>query len=221
MTEQQPTLRVTKQDVLEALGDTDPFRTNAGALRAKLGRGGNSTIQKLLEEIRAERTTPAKPVDIEAPLPPAPAELISAVWAACWRQSQLQTFARLDAAQQELSQLKESSTVLKSDHEALCSDVDDLREALTAQRDENAALVEQLSQVAAKHANEVVQLRTKLEEANAALAAAKLELAQTHELMQRDSELKDLAHRNDREHLLNQLAELKALLYRGKAGDVV
>lgn len=218
MTE-QPSLRVTKQDVLDALGDTDPHRTNAGALRAKLGRGGNSTIQKLLDEIRLERSAPAKPLDSEAPPPQAPADLIAAVWQACWKQSQLQTLSRLDATTLELSQLKESSTVLKADYEALCSEVDELREALSDRQEVNARTQAELAQMTATHTAEVMQLRAELEEANAAVRAAKLELVQARELMQRDSELKDLAHRNDREHLLNQLAELKALLYRGNAGE--
>ena len=46
--------RVTRDDVLAALGDTDPTRTNASAIRALIGRGGNTTIQRLLDEIRAE-----------------------------------------------------------------------------------------------------------------------------------------------------------------------
>lgn len=218
MTE-QPTLRVTRQDVLDALGDTDPFRTNAGALRARLGRGGNSTIQKLLDEIRAERTAPAKPVDSEAPPPPAPTDLVTAVWQACWRQAQLQTLSRLDVTTLELARLKESSTILRADYESLCADVDDLREALADKQEANARAQADLAQMATAHAAEVIQLRTELEQANAAVTAAKLELAQAHELLQRDSELKDLAHRNDREHLLNQLAELKAFLYRGNVGE--
>ena len=215
MTE-QPTQRVTKQDVLAALGDTDPSRTNANIIRARLGRGGNSTIQKLLNEIRAERSAPAKSIDSEAPPPPAPIELIATVWQACWLQAQAQTLSRLDKTNIELAQLKESSSILTNDYEALCDEVDNLRDALAAAEQTTAAAEAELRQVTAEHAAEINKLQLELDEANAALKAAKLELTQSHELMQRDSELKDLAHRNDREHLLNQLAELKALLYRGE-----
>lgn len=214
MVEQQ-NQRVTKQDVIDALGDTDPTRTNANVIRARLGRGGNSTIQRLLNEIRAERSAPLRPIDSEAPPPPAPTDLIAAIWQSAWRQAQAQTLSRLDKTNIELAQLKESSLILMNDYDALCDEVDNLRDAVATAEQANATVDAELRLVAAAHTAELNKLQAELAEANAALKSVKLELAQSHELTQRDSELKDIAHRNDREHLLNQLAELKALLYRG------
>ena len=50
---------VTLDDVRQALGDTDPSTTNAGKLRAILGRGGMNTVQRHLDTIRAELRTAA------------------------------------------------------------------------------------------------------------------------------------------------------------------
>src|SRR5574344_1235266 len=163
---EQTTQRVTRQDVLDALGDTDPTRTNANVIRARLGRGGNSTIQKLLNEIRAERSAPAKSIDSEAPPPPAPIELIATVWQACWLQAQAQTLSRLDKTNIELAQLKESSSILTNDYEALCDEVDNLRDALAAAEQTTAAAEAELRQVTAEHAAEINKLQLELDEAN-------------------------------------------------------
>lgn len=237
MTEPSSTSRVTKQDVLDALGETDPFKTNAGALRAKLGHGGNSTIQRLLNEIRSERSAPSTmPLDSDAIPPPAPVDLIESVWHVSWRYAQSQTLSRLDKVTSELSQLKETHALLSSDYDALCTDIDELRDTLKTQSDNCAELTEQLANLRAAHEGELSALRaahekqllaqdqaqaTKAAQMQAdhqqvlgALAAAQAELNQERELVRRDMQLKDTAHKHDREYLLNQITELKTLLYR-------
>lgn len=236
MTEPSSTSRVTKQDVLDALGETDPFRTNAGALRAKLGRGGNSTIQKLLNDIRNERSAPPAVLDSDVIPPPAPEELIAAVWQSSWRFAQVQTLSRLDKTSAELGQLREAHALLLGDYEALCHEVDELRDTLNTQLDTCAAVTAQLANLAAQHAAElsdlradheqefsaqaqahaveVFQLQEEQQRAIAAFSAGKSEWAQERELMKRDMQLKEQAHQHDREYLLNQISELKSLLYR-------
>lgn len=207
------TPRVTREDVLAALGDTDPNRTNASAIRAILGRGGNTTIQKLLDEIRAERAAPPVALDTAAP-PAAPTALVDAIWSAAWSHAQTLTFARLDRTAAERDQLKASMEVLTSDHEALLADVDELREALAKSE---AAIAEQIESEGVKLdavGEHVQQLSAQLALAQTEVASLRQQLEQAAELARRDAELKDAAHQRDREHLMDQVAELKALLYR-------
>lgn len=233
--------RVSKQDVLEALGDTDPFRTNAGALRSKLNRGGNSTIQRLLNEIRAERSAPPSALDSDVPPPPAPADLISSVWQVSWRYAQSQTLSRLDKTSLELGQLKEAHALLSSDYDALCTDIDELRNTLKAQTDNCAELTTRLASLTSAHEGElsairaaceqellaqdqahaikVAQLQADLQQVLADMTACKAELNQERELMRRDMQLKDAAHQRDREYLLNQITDLKTLLYRPQSTE--
>lgn len=215
MTEPIPTpaARVTRQDVLDALGDTDPTRTNASAIRAILGRGGNTTIQRLLDGIRKERAAPAVALDTAAP-PATPPALADAIWSAAWSHAQALTFARLDRVTAERDQLTTSMEVLTSDHEALLADVDELRDALAKSE---AALQQQIISEGVKLdavSERVQQLEAQLAHAQADAASLQQQLAQSAELARRDADLKDAAHQRDREHLLDQVAELKALLYR-------
>lgn len=208
------TARVTRQDVLEALGDTDPFRTNAGVLRSRLGRGGNSTIQRILNEIRTERSAPPAALESDVPPPPAPQELITAVWQASWRYAQVQTLSRLDKNSVELEQLKKAHELLSSDHDALCIEIDELRDTLSTQRDTCSELTAQLTGLSAAHAQDLAALQATHALELTKLSAGQSEWAQERELMKRDMQLKEQAHQHDREYLLNQISELKSLLYR-------
>lgn len=207
-----PAARITREDVLAALGDTDPTRTNASVIRATLGRGGNTTIQKLLDEIRAERIAPLAALD-QAAAPAAPTALIDAIWSAAWSHAQTLTFARLDRTAAERDGLKASLSVLTSDHQALLADVDDLRDALAKSE---SALEQQLESESVKldaAGDQAQQLSAQLALAQADAVSLRQQLEQAAELARRDAEIKDAAHQRDREHLLDQVAELKALLY--------
>lgn len=224
-------VRVTKQDVLDALGETDPNRTNASAIRVILGRGGNNTIQKLLEEIRAERAAPVVTLDTAVP-PAAPAALVDAVWSAAWTHAQNLTLARIDALTLERDTLKSALDVRVADHAALLLETDALRDALAeteavrAQQiaddgvklDEACARVKQLEAQLALSQAEAASLQQQLERA-AEFARRDLEQVRRDadyaaEISRRDAEIKDAAHQRDRAHLMDQIVELKALLYR-------
>lgn len=232
MTDTTPTpARVTKQDVIDALGDTDPNKTNASAIRGILGRGGNNTIQRLLEEIRAERAAPVVTLDTVAP-PAAPAALADAIWSAAWTHAKNLTLARLDALTQERDKLKAALDVRVADHDALLSDVDELRDTLEKSEaalqqqiesegvklDAVGAQVRQLEAQLALEQAEVASLQQQLERA-AEFARRDLEQVRRDadfaaEIARRDAEIKDAAHQRDRTHLMDQIVELKALLYR-------
>lgn len=199
--------RVTRDDVLAALGDTDPTRTNASAIRAILGRGGNSTIQKLLDEIRAERAAPRAALDAAAVAPMAPSALIDAVWSTAWAHAQTLTVTRLDRVTSERDSLSAALDVLRADYAAALADVDALRDTVAQQRENEDFKLGAVSV-------ELEQLREQLAQVRAENLSLTQQREQAAELARRDAELKDAAHRADREHLLNQIAELKALLFR-------
>lgn len=60
---------------------------------------------------------------------------------------------------------------------------------------------------------QLLALQSELQEANALIQSLKSESEHSHEIAQRDAALKDRAHQMDREHLLNQLAELKSAIH--------
>ena len=208
----QTPARVTREDVLAALGDTDPNRTNASAIRTILGRGGNTTIQKLLDEIRAERAAP--PVSLDVAPPAVPAGLVDAVWTAAWSHAQVMALARMDRLTAERDGLAESVQVLREDNSALSAEVDALRDALQSTE---AALSAQRESEGVKLAagnEEVLRLSAQIAENERKVAELAQQMAHADELARRDAELKDAAHQRDQAHLLDQVAELKALLYR-------
>ena len=239
MTDTTPTpstasARVTLEDVIAVLGDTDPNRTNASALRALLGRGGNNTIQKHLDEIRAKRAAPAVTVATAVP-PDTPTALVDAVWAAAWSHAQTLTLARIDAVTLERDTLKAALDVRIADHDALLVETDELRDALAkaeelrAQQiaDEGVKLeaigtrTQELEAQLALEQAACARLRQQLEQA-AEVAQRDLDQARRDAdyaaaLARRDAELQEATHLRDRAHLMDQIVELKSLLYRTAA----
>ena len=89
---------LTFEDVVQALGETDPNTTNAAKLRGVLGRGGLTTIQKHLDKIRADRLAP--PADAVQSAPKMPDEFAQ-LWGMAWGYAALQVRTRMDAVVQE------------------------------------------------------------------------------------------------------------------------
>lgn len=87
--EQKQQKNITRDDVRVALSDVDPNSTNAGRIREILKRGSLQTIQKFLEEIRAEKVPQVQQI---SEVPNAPKDLINAVWQAAYQSAQSQSF---------------------------------------------------------------------------------------------------------------------------------
>ena len=105
--EQKQQKNITRDDVRVALADVDPNNTNSGRIREILGRGSLATIQKYLEELRAEKVPQVQQI---SEVPNAPKELINAVWQAAYQSAQSQSFnlvatslALKDQAQQRVA----------------------------------------------------------------------------------------------------------------------
>jgi hypothetical protein len=167
---------VTLEDVRLVLGETDPHTTNAGKIRAVLGRGGMGTIQKHLDAIRAERA--AALIPDESPLmPPAPGEAIAAIWAAAYGIAEARVRRRLDAVTAERDGLAVLASTQHGDIVALSTAADQAGaaadQAASAERasaQAAASLQEQLAE--AQEALRVAQERHQAEMAQAASAAA-------------------------------------------------
>ena len=224
---------VTLDDVRAALADTDANDTNAGAVRRTLGRGSLSTIQKHLDSIR--KAGMAQALEVVGVAPDAPKDLIAAVWSSAWAAAQARTAGALASAQTQQQATAAALAVAEADAAAAQQDADEAMQALAqaqeqatqAQEAHAAALAAEQAQAEAErvqHAAELEQARAELErvkiEAAQAAALAQAEasslrqqLEQAAELAKRDAQIKDAAHQRDREHMLDQLAELKAVLY--------
>ena len=212
---------ITLEDVRAALAGTDPNQTNAGAIRAILGRGSNKTIQTHLDKIRAELMP--QPLQATGEAPNVPKELMQSLWSTAWQGAQLQTAGALasalhkleltelqlvtanadcDAAQaaadtavsvlsQEQEQFKAKSESLVSEKEALATA---LAEAKAKAEQDAKAASDLLSTVKAS-----AELAAERAAAAAALAEAKHQAAQE-------------AMRSEMDRLIQQLSDLRAAL---------
>ena len=130
---------ITIDDVRSALSTVggDPFATNAGALQRIIGRGSNATVQKCLEQIRAE----VRPVVEIAPgtIPKPPADAIDAMWSAAWSAAQVHTLSRLEKVTSEREQLAGALAQLTQDHAGQGRIIDELTSTAAAAASEAAA----------------------------------------------------------------------------------
>lgn len=109
-------------DVTQALGETDPSTTNAGKLRAILGRGSYATIQKHLDAIRDQRREAEQPKETPA-VPPMPPEILG-MWSAAVGVAVLQVRTRLDAVVQERDALVPALATARADLQALTAELE-------------------------------------------------------------------------------------------------
>lgn len=207
----QATGPLTLADVRTALGDTDVNATNAGALRAILGRGSNATVQKHLDTLRAERA-PVVPLATGA-APAAPAEVVAAIWSAAWGQAQALTLGGLTTAIAQRDAALEQAARLTLERDTFAGDLDaELAHAEQAQADALAAEVAKGAELATVQAL-AATLQAELAQARAEVKAVQLAAENAGELARRDALLLTEQHRANTEHLLNQLADLKSALH--------
>ena len=168
---------ITIDDVRQALAETDPNNTNAGALRTVIGRGSFATIQKHLDTIRAERA-PVVPVAPGA-TPEAPTDAVTAIWGVAWAHAQVSTLGRLEAVTAERDALAAMVKTQAADLTALAREVDAGGEAVTAaladKQKLESDLLERVKSSNAEldgHKAEIARLMAEIERVNTAAAAA-------------------------------------------------
>jgi len=188
---------VTLADVRNALAGTDPNQSNAGKIRAALGRGSNQTIQRYLEVLRAEAVAPVPEAEHQGP-PPAPADALRAIWVAAYTAARAEVLARTDRLAAERDAAHGRIESLSRDVDALAIDLD---EALAHEQAAQAA-AQAAQAAAAGHQAELVRVRAELAQVQAQAAHAE-QLAEAGRA----------ALRAEMAHLLDQVSELKAALY--------
>jgi hypothetical protein len=205
----------------------DPFAASAGKVRAALGRGSQATIQKHLEQLRAERRR--EQAIAEADTPPAPEDVLAGIWSAAWTAAAAQVRTRLE-------QLSTERDSYRATAEALAVDATETAEALDIARAEAEALAlerEQERQAAAAaleqvQAQAVAQAQAQAEQIDLANAEAEKQalkqadiikdLQHAAQIAERDRALErqtlQAEYRAEIDRLTAQLAETKALLWQ-------
>ena len=162
-------------DVVQALGDSDPAGTNASKLRAVIGRGSFATIQKHLDTIRAQRDQALQSAEVK--IPDAPPELLS-MWGAAVAVAVAQVRTRLDGVVQERDSLAQALASARSDVEALSSEL----ESVTAQADATSSELAAQSSAHAQALHAQEQSATALETELTARVDEAVKLVQVNEL---------------------------------------
>ena len=126
--------RVNFDDVRDALADNDPLNTSAHTLRAILGRGSLSTIQKHLFTLRAEKypvvQSPLRAAPAAPAVPAAPAEVIATLWSVAWSNAQLMTHGALAEVTAQRDAARERALILETDLAAANNQLEALKAAL-------------------------------------------------------------------------------------------
>ena len=204
------TAPLTFDDVVNALGDSDPSSTNASKLRAVLGRGSFATIQKHLDTIRAQRSEALHLGEVTK-TPDAPPELL-AMWGAAVAVAVAQVRTRLDGVVQERDSLAQALASAHGDVEALAGELEGCTARADAAGADMAQQVAQLQAEAAQHAQALQaqeQAAAALQEKLKAQAAEAWQQAQVSELQAR---LGAQALQTTIDRLTDQVGELKSLL---------
>lgn len=209
--------RITIEDVRKTLdsGAIDPRKTNAGAVRAILGRGSLGTIQKYLEILRAELAPPAPA--LAGAIPAAPVALAEALWHAAWTAAQASTAQALAKALLERDEARNALATTADDLGALAFDADAAMQVASDAQDAAKTAQEALSALKsaaeAKSTLDAENAATAAEIAAAALAA----VIAKHALDRAHAETQHATMQGTIDRLIEQLAEVKSLLPRHAA----
>lgn len=214
MTQTTTTGPITLADVKSALGDTDPSSTNAGAVRAVIGRGSYATIQKHLDTIRAE-LAPVPPV-APGTAPGAPTMLIDQVWVAAWTAAQALTLGRLETVTAERDAARALAEVQAQDVAALSGEVDTLTEATADAKTAAAASREALVTFGERAEAELAEHATAIAAANAEIEKLKMEATAAAELAKRDAQIERQSLQAAIDRQIDRYTELKSVVDRLK-----
>jgi chromosome segregation ATPase len=164
---------VTLDEVRQAVGDTDPHKTNAAAIRRALGRGSLSTIQKHLDALRRECVAAVEESDgdtdaVEAP--EAPREIMRGLWGSAYGLALATVQGKLVAAQERVAALEQIRQAQAEEIEALTELVDQVEKARD-QAVEDAQAARQAQAKAESERDEALRLHTQIAELMAKLDA--------------------------------------------------
>jgi hypothetical protein len=196
-----PSGPISLADVRQALADTDPSGTNAGALRKLMGRGSYATIQKHLDAIRQERApvVPVAPGTTPAP----PADAVAAIWGAAYAAAQVLTLGRLEIVTAERDAARAQVAAQAQDVASLAAEVDAGAETVTAA----LSAKQQLETTVESHQVEIARLTGELERVTREAAAAA-------ELAEREAQIKLQTLQTVLDKAIHEVSDYKSLLAR-------
>ena len=212
---------ITRDDVRVALADVDPTQTNAGRLLKIIGRGSLATIQKYLEEIRAEKIQPITQI---SEVPNAPKDIVNALWQAAYQAAQSQSFNVLATATAAKDQALQRVATLEQDIQAFKESEADTVAEMQVLRDRHDACYQQLQDSYDTREQDLntyrgleASLRYELEQQKQAVELQKEAIEQA----KKDAQYQESLHYQQRDfmrlelaRLTDQLGELKAALYK-------
>lgn len=179
-------------DAVRAVVASDPSALGSAAkVRVQLGnRGGLGTIQKHLKTLRDERdrqaVAQATPATSAPAAPAPPAELAAALWAMAWGTAQQSLLVRLTALTAERDTTRESLTAERQDNQELRDELE--RAEITASKAAAAAGIDRLALNEAKALSDALNLN--LEKLKADGKAALEAQAAAHALADREATIK-------------------------------
>jgi hypothetical protein len=220
---------ITIDDVRLALGGNDPLGTNAGALRAIIGRGSMQTIQKHLGTLRAE-LAPVAAVE-PGSVPPAPVDAVQQIWAAAFNIAQSTTLRRIDMLVAQRDAALAVVQTQSQDLTVFAANIDSLTDELSKANSGELAHqveIEKVREVELKNTSAALLKLDALQKEHDQLMH-QVQLDMRDRLTEHD-QLKHQVQLNDRDRLterlsmesiidrlLNQVSEYKSLLHARNA----
>ena len=198
---------ITIDDVRLALGETDPSTTNANKIRQIIGRGGFTTIQKHLEALRAE----CAPAVLGAP-PPAPKEVLEALWTTAWSAAQVMTLGRLERLTAQRDAAQALAAAQGADIEALSQQIDAGEEALSAMTAQRCAAISALESEQAQHAQVLAQTAQQFTDYKAQTQGEIAAAAAAAELAKRDAQIAMQTLQAELDKRYAEAGELRSLI---------
>jgi hypothetical protein len=219
--EEQKQKNITRDDVRVALADVDPNNTNSGRIREILGRGSLATIQKYLEELRAEKVPQVQQV---SEVPNAPKDLINAVWQAAYQAAQSQSFSLVatsialkDQALARVVTLEKDIAMFVENENVVAEKLQTMQDQIETYELKMAAIENTRRQDFDAFCAREAQLKDQAEDvivtANEALLQAEKDAAHKDALHQQQRDIM----RVELARLTDQVGELKAHLYQRAA----
>ena len=197
---QETQARITFDDVAKAVEDmgTTPQDTNAAAVRQHLGRGGNSTIQKHLDQLR-QATIEQAPIEDRVELPK---ETLTHLWNTAITAAKATMAVRTDRvlAEREAAQTIAAQAIRDRDAAFLES------EQWEAKAQEATAAVRELEAHIAGMQDVHLEQLVNIQNSRAEVYNESAELKHTLEVLR-------LEHQIETDRLIQQISELKAMLY--------
>lgn len=210
---------VTADDVKAAIGSG---ATNAAQIRAAIGRGSFTTIQKHIQTLRSEAAAQQqqqKPGEMPSP----PSDLISSLWSFTWNAAQAQTADSLARALLRVRELENSLAQSQSDatENALLLDALEARAAAAEVREAELrqSLADQKAQAEAQAREHAKASEQTLNDVRGSLTNALSSLNEEKQGRALDTakhEAVVAALRLETDRLVQQLADLKSFFSEKK-----